>query len=233
MPAQIQRNISLLLYLWLSRTTGHVHLTGTDGVVLPMANGALLDCTDMRDLTSRLGSHLVSLVPGPVPGEGSRRRMGTYLQLLTRRHGVDFARAYDWEPLVNTSLAGGLDWGAPANGMGLQLSREVVEGATARGDAQERLLQRGIAAMKSGDWQAADAALSKARDLRMDDPLTLANLAWARVNNLSLPWPQRVSDAKAYLWLAGELAPDDAEVRALAFAVMKVAPTLMMMASAA
>ena len=233
MSAQIQRNISLLLYLWLSRTTGHVHLTGTDGLVLPMANGALLDCCDMRDLSSRLGSHRVSLVPGTVPGEGNRRRMGTYLQILSRRYDVDFTMAYAWERSDSAWNVGAWDLDAAVGGLGGLLAHVAMGGAANRDIDQERLLQRGIAAMNSGDWQAADAALSKARDLRMDDPLTLANLAWARVNNLSLPWPQRVSDARAYLRLASALAPEDTEVRALALAVMKIAPTLMLVACAA
>ena len=118
-------------------------------------------------------------------------------------------------------------------GLGGLLAHVAMGGAANRDIDQERLLQRGIAAMNSGDWQAADAALSKARDLRMDDPLTLANLAWARVNNLSLPWPQRVSDARAYLRLASALAPEDTEARALALAVMKIVPTLMLVACAA
>ena len=227
MTAQIQQNVSLLLYLWLSRATGHLHLTdpeGLRGAVMPMANGALLDGADMRDLSSRLGTHVASLVPGPVQGEGSRRRMGTVLQLLTRRHQVDFAAAYEWEWLDHAQL----DLGSVLGATGVldeRLMPEVVAAAAARDARQERLLQRGVALIARGDWAEADEALSQARDLRIDDPLTLAYLALARANNPRRSAPERAHDARSFARLAAQLAPDEPEVRALVDAVSSGTPT--------
>lgn len=233
MSVQLQHNVSFLLYLWLSRTTGHVHVTGADSVVLPMANGALVGCEDIRALISRLDSHRVSLVSGPVVGEGSRRRMGMFLTLLSRRHGVDFTRAYDWEGMAGPPLECAWDLSRELRGLGQLPLPQVMQGAAERDADQERLLQRGIAAIRAGDWAAADAALSRARDLRMDDPLTLASLAWARLNNPRLPREQRVRDAHSYVQFAGQLAPEDPEIRELVSAVMKVAPALLVAACAA
>ncbi len=79
----------------------------------------------------------------------------------------------------------------------------------------DHLLKMGQEAVEQGDWEGADQALSRARDIRIDQPLTLAWLAWARLHNEAIPGETRAKDALAMAILALQLSPEDMEVRSL------------------
>lgn len=233
MRADTHENLVTLLDLWLSHGTGHLHLvplSGGDRRVLPVVDGALCRREDWHELQSMLGSHRVELEPGPAEGHGDRRRMGAFLQVSSRRHGVNLSAAYDWtragEDTIAASGFHGLDGG------GELISVEHLARASAQDPRQQALLEGGRAAIAEEDWAKADRLLSAARDLRMDEPLTLAHLAWARLKNPTLPAKERERDAHAYIRLAGQLAPTNHEVGALLRAVLSSAGGLVAMAAA-
>ena len=87
----------------------------------------------------------------------------------------------------------------------------------------EDLLERGHLALLRLDWQDADQLFSRALERRMDTPVALAALAWARLNNPSWPVEARRASAWRLALLASQLAPQDAQVSALLAAFRQAA----------
>ena len=86
-----------------------------------------------------------------------------------------------------------------------------VEGVGRDASEEERLLAMGREYIRQKAWGKADQALSKARDIRLDNSEVLANLAWARYHNPNFGKETRLEEARDLLLLVEQFDPRHAE----------------------
>jgi len=67
--------------------------------------------------------------------------------------------------------------------------------------------EAGLSAAKAEDWKRADAAFTRAHNLRIDNALTLAWLGWSRFHNENVGLELRTEEARDYLLLAEQFDP--------------------------
>jgi len=68
-------------------------------------------------------------------------------------------------------------------------------------------IEAGLSAAQAEDWKRADAAFTRAHNLRIDNALTLAWLGWARFHNDSVELELRTEEARDFLLLAEQFDP--------------------------
>ena len=67
--------------------------------------------------------------------------------------------------------------------------------------------EAGLSAAQAEDWKRADAAFTRAHNMRIDNALTLAWLGWARYHNDSVELELRTEEARDFLLLAEQFDP--------------------------
>ena len=78
-------------------------------------------------------------------------------------------------------------------------------------DEVSLLLEQGKAFIAQSEWSAADEALTKGHEKRLDNVPVLANLGWARLHNPNLDVEKRTEEGRDFLLLAEQFDPHDAD----------------------
>lgn len=73
------------------------------------------------------------------------------------------------------------------------------------------LLEEGRGFIQSSEWAAADHALTKAHEKRLDNVPVLANLGWARLHNPDIDLEKRTEEGRDFLLLAEQFDPHDGD----------------------
>jgi tetratricopeptide (TPR) repeat protein len=78
---------------------------------------------------------------------------------------------------------------------------------------EEWLLSEGQRLLQAGNWARADAVLTRAHRIRIDNPIVLSNLGWARFHNPNREPDTREDEAIDLLILATQFDPLDVNAR--------------------
>lgn len=95
---------------------------------------------------------------------------------------------------------------------GFDMPSAPSRAASAPAQQEEVLLQMGRDLMRQGAWAQADKVLSKAKNIRLDHAIVLANLGWARLHNRTMPEDRRDEEAREFLLLAEQFGPEERDV---------------------